>query len=142
MLELRESILSDTSFLGPRLREADKEELRAAWGETPYAAILEYGFKNSDNCWTITHKDEPVAIFGNNGNTLWMVASKEFPKHRRDFLRKGHSVVCQLQEKLGSLYASSYYKNYLHHKWLLWLGFNYITYDGEYFIFHKDAVNV
>lgn len=140
MLNLRDSIKEDATFLGTRLREADLEELMVAEDETSSVALLEEGIENSDNCWTILYEDTPVAIFGNNQQTIWMMATDELLNHKIDFLRRGRNVCDQLTKDLGGIYAASYYKNQLHHKWLFWLGFEYKGRHDQYFIFQKDDV--
>ncbi len=124
MLYLKPSVSEDATFLGPRLREADKEELQADWGETPLSAIIDFGIKISDTCWTIHNEENPVAIFGNKQGSLWMVATPDLLKDSMEFLRESEGIIQQLQDTYGTLTAISHNKNTEHHRWLRWLDFS------------------
>jgi len=62
-IEVRPATGEDVKFLAERLRPEDVAEIVAASGLKPIIALGQ-GFVESEQCWVVTYKGEPCAIFG------------------------------------------------------------------------------
>ena len=84
---------ADAISLAPRLRESDKQEMMAAYGIEPQAALIEsLEVSDDDMCWVAKLGEVPVVMFGANkiapnAGGIWMLASDEVYSNKRDFMR-------------------------------------------------------
>ena len=128
----RLSTLEDIKYLAPRLRQADKEEILASVGLTPYEALM-IGYLENVIVFTIVNKNnEPVAIFGindvgNNVGAIWLVATNKLKDIQYSFLRENKKVIDFLNTKYKILWNFVDCRNSLHIKWLKWCGFKFIN---------------
>ena len=141
---VRDTIEDDIIPLSRNLRDADVAEILAASGMTPEAALL-LGF-SGDICKTMVAPDgTPVGIFGTNPTTvdglgsIWMVATKDFNKVQRQFLRECRDGIRELSKGYKALFNYTDARNHIHHRWLKWCGFVFINkhnrgVNGEEFI--------
>lgn len=131
MIEVRRTIQGDAESLAPRMREADKAEVKAASGKHPYLALLE-GIDCSEQAYTAEVGGEPIAIFGvcptdnPSVGVVWLLGSDVISKHRIDFLRKSRDWVDHFQTKYPVLCNAIDARNTVHIRWLQWLGFTFI----------------
>lgn len=131
MIEVRPTIQGDAESLAPRMREADKAEVKAASGKHPYLVLLE-GIEASEQAYTALVDGEPIAIFGvcptdnPSVGVVWLLGSDVISAHRIDFLRKSRDWVERFQSKYPVLCNSIDARNTVHIKWLQWLGFTFI----------------
>ena len=128
----RLSTLEDIKYLAPRLRQADKEEILASVGLTPYEALM-IGYLENVIVFTIVNKNnEPVAIFGindvgNNVGAIWLVATNKLKDIQYSFLRENKKVIDFLNTKYKILWNFVDCRNSLHIRWLKWCGFKFIN---------------
>ena len=128
----RLTTLEDIKYLGPRLRQEDKQEILAGSGLLPYEA-LHIGFKNAVIVFTIFNpKNKPVGIFGvddlgNGVGGIWLLATKDLAKIQIAFLKQCREVVKFLNTKYKILWNFVDCRNQLHIKWLKWCGFQFIN---------------
>ena len=137
-ISVRPAKLNDCNTLGPRLRQADKEELKLSCGHGPETALTMSMIASEKPYVAVDEWDVPFAMFGvvdaiDKGVGIpWMLGSSGIYRHAREFtneckhwletVSKGHDVLV----------------NYVHaenHKairWLKWLGFKFIYLDPEY----------
>lgn len=116
--------------LGPRLREADREEVSASSGmEAEDVLILAVAHAKRADAWF--KGDTLIAISGINGSlvdpsvgVIWMLGSDELDrlpkvlmKGQRQYVRdllKGHDMLLNFVDN----------RNIKAHRWLRWLGFH------------------
>lgn len=131
------AVAAHVEDLAPRLREADRREVRAAFGR-PAEAILGAGFRNARRCWTVLAGRRPVAMFGVGRRpqprvgTAWLLASEEFGRFRGQLRREGPYWVEVLMAGHDVLANFVLAENRLAIRWLTWLGF-------ELLVLHRGA---
>ena len=131
------AVAAHVEALAPRLREADRREIRAAFGR-PAEAILEAGFRNAKRCWTVLAGARPIAMFGVGRRphprigTAWLLASVEFERYGRQLRREGPYWVDALMIGHDVLTNFVPAENRVAVRWLSWLGF-------ELLVLHRGA---
>ena len=126
------AVESHVADLAPRLREADRREVRAAFGR-PADAILASGFRNARRCWTVVAGRRPVAMFGvgrrpqRRIGTAWLLASDELGRFRGQLRREGPYWVDVLMVGHDVLANFVMAENRLAVRWLTWLGFELLA---------------
>ena len=127
-LRVRSARSADVSRLAPKLRQADREEIRAATGEAP-GEVLERGFYCSDPCYSIVDGcDEPLALFGvvpkdGGAGIVWLLGSDELLAYPVAFSRLSRSWIDRLHERYSVLWNRVDARNQVHVRWLQWCGF-------------------
>ena len=131
---MRKATEDDVKYLAPRLRQCDKDEIKANVG-LPEEVALKLSAEASDfPLVVVDHK--PVAIFGvvpkKDVAYIWMMATPELEKIGFPFLKECKRVVTMFNEKhpLLSNYVDA--RNELHIKWLKWCGFTFINKHEKY----------
>ena len=123
---------ADLGYLAPRLREADRREVRAAFGR-PAEAILEAGFRNAKRCWTVSAGGHPIAMFGVGRRreprigTAWLLSSHALDRFRGQWRREGPYWVDVLMVGHDVLTNFVAAENRVAVRWLTWLGFELLT---------------
>ena len=131
------AVAAHVEALAPRLREADRREIRAAFGRPP-EAILGAGFRNAKRCWTVLAGARPIAMFGVGRRpqpqfgTAWLLASVEFERYGRQLRREGPYWVDALMVGHDVLTNFVPVENRVAVRWLTWLGF-------ELLVLHRGA---
>lgn len=128
------SCLEDGEILGPRLRQADKDEIKASVGEDP-RDILKKSIEISRERYTVKdlENEEPLACFGvapygKDMGLVWFLGSNEIVrKNRISFLRNSEFWVQKLFKDYRILFNVVDARNKLHIRWLKWLGFEFIA---------------
>lgn len=120
------------SSLASRLRDADKQEIKAS-SDLEALEGLSRSVEYSPICYTIMEDELPVGIFGTapddaNSALVWMLASEDLKRHSRQFLRESRDYIKQLhkESKADLLWNLTDKRNTVHHKWLKWCGFSFI----------------
>ena len=126
------AVAAHVAELGPRLREVERREIRAAFGRPP-EAILRSGFRNARRCWTVLAGDRPVAMFGVGRRrsprigTVWLLASDDFVRARDLVRREGRywvDVLMTGHDVLTNFVAAD---NRVAVRWISWLGFELLA---------------
>ena len=126
------AVAAHVKALAPRLREADRREIRAAFGR-PAGAILQAGFRNAKRCWTVLAGARPIAMFGVGRRphprigTAWLLASEDFERYGRQLRREGPYWVDALM--IGHDVLTNFVpdENRIAVRWLSWLGFELLV---------------
>ena len=126
------AVAAHVEALAPCLREADRREIRAAFGR-PADAVLRAGFRNAKRCWTVLAGERPIAMFGVGRRpqprigTAWLLASEEFERHGRQLRREGPYWVDALM--IGHDVLTNFVpdENRVAVRWLTWLGFELLV---------------
>ena len=126
------AVAAHVEALAPRLREADRREIRAAFGR-PAEAILKAGFRNAKRCWTVLAGARPIAMFGVGRRshprigTAWLLASEDFERYGRQLRREGPYWVDALMVGHDVLTNFVPDENRVAVRWLSWLGFELLV---------------
>lgn len=135
----REYREGDENELAPILRQADLDELKAACSEAPID-ILRTGAHYSRPSVTIVGNSGLVAgMFGvvpqrDGSGVVWMLGSDEItkPPLSRQFIRECCTFVKVLESGYTELHNVIDARNWVHRRWLEWLGFEFINRIPEY----------
>jgi hypothetical protein len=130
MFRVRRAQLDDARALAPRLREADRMEVRASSGEDPLTALERAVRGSQPSCAMLDESGEVLALFGVSSHparpgcgTVWMMGSDALVSRRGVFLRTSKYWVEQLHRRYAVLGNFIDARNTVHLRWLHWLGF-------------------
>lgn len=141
---VRPSTEADVEYLATRLRTEDVEELSAD-GWQPLDSLME-GFRKGKVTLTLLAPDtgEPIGMLGvvpctvyEDFGVIWLLGSDRIKEHSWTFLAQSRPVLARLYDETGyrAFYNRTYYKNTIHHQWLKWLRFKFISTDGTFHTF-------
>jgi hypothetical protein len=129
MLSKTKAEVAHVEYMAPLLRSADKKEIEAYSGMTPYEGLY-YSMSSSPICYSLMEDGNPVAMYGGvpNGNgtaSVWMLATDQLANCSKQFLRNTRTHMDLLHEELDSslLYALADPRNTAHQLWLVYSGF-------------------
>ncbi|MDX8537068.1 DUF2833 domain-containing protein [Mesorhizobium abyssinicae] len=112
-----------------RMRKADREEVLAASGYTPAAALI-FSLRKSSHAWTAMIDGVPEVMFGvGDLNVLagvgapWLLGTDAVEKHYVHFLRSSVGFRDQLLRRYAVLKNFVDVRNRASIRWLRWLGF-------------------
>ncbi len=138
---IRKPSLDDVEYLTKNLRDADKNEIKAASGKEVEESIRHaVGLENS---WVGVNKEGPWVIWGYNTflkpevGTVWCLATVQLYKHRPGFLRTSSAWLNSLCTKFKYLNCYADSRNKEHHRWLKVMKFRCI---GNPLIFADPSV--
>lgn len=126
------------SILAPTLRDVDVQEIRAASGEDPLAALLNsVDVSDEDMCWTIKYDGIPVGMFGVNRLSdeiggAWLLASPGIYQNKRDFLAKSREYIDVMHTRYEWLTNFIDERNYVTRRWLESLGWKPVQRIAEF----------
>lgn len=118
--------MADAERLGPRLREADRQEVLAASGMAGTEALV-LGVVTSAEAYTVHESAGPIAIFGvvDLGWGLgspWLLGSTGIEEHGREFVRRSADEFGRLSRRWSRWAGFIDIRNTLHRRWISWLG--------------------
>jgi hypothetical protein len=121
---------ADAEILGPRLRAADIEEIRAASGLAP-AEALRRSCALSTHVWAVRAGGGPaIAIWGVGPLSLvagrgcpWLLASDAFEDLGRDVARQSRPLLAAMRDLYPRLENRVDARHARAVRWLSWLGF-------------------
>jgi hypothetical protein len=132
MLETRLSRPEDVTYLAPRLRDADRQELLAAGASSPEQSLQE-GLKLSKSCVSIVDdQDNAVAMFGvcpspdEGVGFIWLLGSDDIKQNKTRFLRRSKQWIETFHQEFPVLTNFVDQRNEVHLLWLRWLGFKFL----------------
>ncbi len=123
----------DVPALAADMRDADVAEVQAYAAVDPATAIgigLRAGVTNV----ICLPDDTPVAVYGVTpapagyapAGCVWMLATNEFRRLHRPFLRQCRDGLREIGAGHPALFNFTDARNEVHHRWLKWLGFSFI----------------
>lgn len=124
---VRVAVIDDCAILASTLRQADRDEIAAASGNPPLAALVT-GFY-SGRTYTVEWGGRVVAMFGvvplfqEGHGAPWMLASDDLEKIKRPFIKECRKYVQEMSQQFPILHNMVWSKNAVHITWLKWLGF-------------------
>lgn len=120
----------DAGSLGPRLRAADVEEIRAASGLAPDEA-LRRSYALSTHVWAVRDTSgEPIALWGVGPLSLvegrgcpWLLAADAFETLGSDIARLSRPLLTGMRDHYPHLENRVDARHAKAVRWLAWLGF-------------------
>ena len=128
---VRPAILADAIQLAPKMRIADREEIRASNGSSPLEAlVIPFTYKKSRSYTIIgTAKEGVIGMFGvaptkdPEYGIAWLLSSEDLFKHKKQFIKECPYWVSQMSEGYTYIYNWVDRRNWKSLKWLQFLGF-------------------
>jgi len=128
---VRPAILADALQLAPKVRIADREEIRASDGKSPLEAlVIPFTYKEGRNYTIIGAVNEGViGMFGvaptndPEYGVAWLLSSENLFKHTKQFIKECPYWVSQMSEGYTYIYNWVDRRNWKSLKWLQFLGF-------------------
>lgn len=115
--------------LAPIMREADRQEVWAAAGLTPYEA-LQVSLQSSVVAWCWLIEDEPACVFGVSAESIlsgigmpWLLSSPLLPSRHVAFLRHHRCFLIAMLDLFPLLKNWVDARYQLSIRWLRWMGF-------------------
>lgn len=121
-ITIRPAIIHDGVALAPHMREADRQEVYAASGLSPRAALLA-SIHGSAESWAGLVNGNLTALFGVFGNAPWLLGTDGVSQVPMTFLRGSRVVADRWSETYGPLENHVDARNETSLRWLKWLGF-------------------
>jgi len=135
---IRTSTLQDCLELGPNLREEDCQEVAAYAGLDPTNGLIQ-SFLSSKSCLTVTLEGVPIMMFGTGPSpdnpkigVVWLLSSPDLLTISKLFLRHSKRLLALLSAPYEVVMNYVDCRNEVHHRWLLWCGFIFITKHEEF----------
>jgi len=135
---VRSAKLEDVDVIVRDLRTADLAEIQASSGISPELS-LRLGILNGEARVACDGDGLPVAIFGvvplhtdPTVGVVWMVATNQFQKLHRQFLREGREELADLCNGYKLVFNYTDARNKVHHRWIKWVGFTIIKRHEEH----------
>ena len=128
---VRPAILADAIQLAPKMRIADREEIRASNGSSPLEAlVIPFTYEKSRSYTIIgTAKEGVIGMFGvaptkdPEYGIAWLLSSETLFKHTKQFIKECPYWVSQMSEGYTYIYNWVDRRNWKSLKWLQFLGF-------------------
>ena len=128
---VRTAVLADVLELAPKMRTADREEIRASNGKSPLEAlVIPFTYKKSRNYTIVGTANEGVmGMFGvtptkdSEYGVAWLLSSEDLFKHTKQFIKECPYWVSQMSEGYTYIYNWVDRRNWKSLKWLQFLGF-------------------
>ena len=121
--------LDHAAYIASHMRKADLEEVAAASGRGPFAALRD-SLKVASLSWTGMVNDVPACMFGvgvidilGGIGSPWLLGTDLVERNAVAFLRRSKGCVEQMTGLFPYLYNYVDARNTLSIKWLRWLGF-------------------
>lgn len=124
---LRPVRTADLTAVAATMRDADRQECRAAAGMSGELALLASVHGSTEAYTMVAPSGEPVGIcglalgFGLGDRMVWMLGTDSLAAHRRIFLEESRAWV---DDRANRYLLWNYVdaRNTLHVRWLKWLG--------------------
>ena len=128
-LELVETSGLHLRYIAAFLREEERLECMASWGEEPLAALVRSWLFSLETHTCLGTHATPLCVFGINEVPsddgwweFWMLGATDILKHKIAFLRTCREYMPVLLRKYGRLRAYIDARYELSLKWARWLG--------------------
>lgn len=140
---VRDAEINDVYSIASQMRECDRNEIAAASGVTPEAALFmgmggsyQHSLPKHHMAKTGLVSGIPILMFGvtpshddSSIGIVWMLATDhlEEPTCRRILARHSRGWVEEMQAGYRMLTNRTDKRNKAHHRWLKWCGFTFIN---------------
>lgn len=135
-LYVRIAELDDCKVIADNIRDADRDEIQAASGQTPLVGILA-GYEHSDVPFTILADGVPAAMFGAGPaapgvGMIWLLGTDLLLGNTTRFLRESRFWLEQCARPYDLLFNYVDARNTVHIRWIEWLGFTFINQHDDF----------
>jgi len=128
---VRPAIIKDALQLAPKVRIADREEIRASNGVSPLEALVTPFSTDKSKNYTIigTLNEGVIGMFGASPTkdsaygVAWLISSEDLFKHTKQFMKECPYWISQMGNGYEYLYNWVDRRNWKSMKWLQFLGF-------------------
>jgi hypothetical protein len=134
----RQPTWADCEYVAANMRKEDVLEV-SAFNHTPEDALY-LGLEHSAASYTLVNpKGEPIAVLGvtpqynidlpkEDTGMIWLLGTPGIEKYGYRFLRYSKEALQELYDKTDFelFFNYTHTDNFVHHKWLKWLGFKFI----------------
>lgn len=139
---VRESEPGDALYLAPRLREADKKELYGSPLSPGDALVL--SAEISDQPYSIIFEGEVIGMFGvapsaehTNVGVVWLLGSDKIKEIWVPLIRQTPKWITKISEPYDLVCNRVHEENRLHHRWLKYMGFTFISHPTPFYEFAR-----
>lgn len=133
---IRAATLDDIEPVARKMRARDVDEVRAAVGLDPAAALVE-ALQGDVLAWSLHDEDGPYAIYGvshvaHDIGSPWYLATDRMYRHLKFFLRATPVFVRHMQDRFPILmnYVDMRHGDSI--RWLRWAGFTFDKFDPHF----------
>lgn len=133
---IRIATKNDVEPVARAMRVRDVEEIRAASGQTPHAALQE-ALEVSTYAWAVCDDTGPFALFGvspfvGDAGSPWMLATGRVKFHKRIFIEDAPHYIQLMQDRYPILlnYVDARHIDSL--RWLRRMGFRFTGFSPTY----------
>ena len=127
---VRPAVLADALELAPKMRIADREEIRASDGKSPLEAlVIPFTYDRSRNYTIIgTASEGVIGMFGVSPTKdpeygiAWLLSSEDLFKHTKQFIKECPYWVTKMSKGYTYIYNWVGRRNWESLKWLQFLG--------------------
>ena len=128
---VRPATIKDALLLAPKVRVADREEIRASNGISPLEALVTpFSIDKSKNYTIVgTFNEGVIGMFGacptkdTAYGVAWLISSEDLFKHTKQFMKECPYWISQMGNGYEYLYNWIDRRNWKSMKWLQFLGF-------------------
>ena len=128
---VRPATIKDAIQLAPKVRVADREEIRASDGKSPLEALVTSFAVDKSKNYTIvgTLNEGVIGMFGACPTkdpaygVAWLISSEDLFKHTKQFMKECPYWISQMGNGYEYLYNWIDRRNWKSMKWLQFLGF-------------------
>lgn len=132
MINIRRAKVADAVALAPRLRDADRAELKAALGMAPEVS-LPIAVRQSPYVWAAEDEEGAQGLFGLDPvkgypdfGIVWLVTSDAIWRHRRELQRLTPEWLDTMHGICPLLGNHIDARNTVHIRWLKRMGFSFL----------------
>jgi|TARA_B110000908_G_C10249825_1_gene451237 hypothetical protein len=140
---VRLATINDCNLLGPKLREADKEELKVSCGLGPVTALTR-SLQASDAAYVaVDEAGVPILMFGvvNSGQVSvgvpWMLGGKGIYQHTKQLKAECKQWLDVVHTDYDLLFNYVHAENPKAIRWLQWMGFTMVRLVPNYGVGQK-----
>jgi len=128
---VRPAVLADALELAPKMRIADREEVKASHGTTPLESLVVPFTCDGSRNYTIigTANEGVIGMFGVTPTKdleygiAWLLSSEDLFKHTKQFIKECPYWVAKMSKGYTYIYNWVDRRNWKSLKWLQFLGF-------------------
>jgi hypothetical protein len=125
-LKIAPATVADATELAPILRAEDVEEIRAASGQQPLAALLD-SVALSEESYSVRDEQGIVALFGVGYGAVWLLGSDRMFKYPKSLIRLSREWMDRWAQNYPKLFAFVDSRNVSHVKFLNHLGVRWVS---------------
>jgi len=140
MAHVRRAISADIVFLAPKMRQADRDEIKASDNVGAVEALMTPFEYKGHRTWSVIGTDEEyvIGMFGSvptldpDYGIAWLLSSEELFNYKKEFIKQSPEWIEEMGKGYKYLYNWVDCRNEKSIKWLRYLGFNTIRRDEQY----------